>query len=89
MCLGGTPSPPPPPPLAPPPPPPAPPRAPIPEPEPLISEDVNPAIRQAKSKKAGQTGMSKGTGALRIGLRDSVNTGATGESTTGVNKGTP
>jgi hypothetical protein len=33
--------------------------------------------------------MSKGTGALRIGLRDSVNTGATGGSTTGVNKGNP
>ena len=87
MCLGGGGgSPPPPPPLAPPPPPPPPPRAPIPEPEPLIGEDVNPAIRQAKKKTGKESSpYSKGTGSLRIPLKSSVNTGGTGGSTTGVN----
>jgi len=76
MCVGpfrgSTPSIPPPPPLAPPPPPPAPPRAPLPEPDPLVT-DVNPQVRRAKSKKD-KNPMTKGTGALRIKLGSTVNT---------------
>ena len=76
MCLGGgrsyTPAPPPP--LAPPPPPPTPPAAPLPSPDPLVT-DVNPQVRRAKSKKA-KSGQTKGTGSLRIKLGSNVNTGS-------------
>ncbi len=52
MCFGGkTSAPPPPPPLPPAPPPPPPPKPPAPVPEPVI-KDVNPRVRQSKSKKA-------------------------------------
>ena len=84
MCGGGgRGSIPPPPPLPPPPPPPAPPQAPVPAPEPVV-EDVNPQVRRAKSKKA-RNPYSKGTGDLRIPLKPTVNPGAGGGSTTGVN----
>tara|TARA_R100000664_G_scaffold15393_1_gene23939 strand:- start:219 stop:467 length:249 start_codon:yes stop_codon:yes gene_type:complete len=73
MCFGRPPTPPPPPALAPPPPPPAPPAAPLPAPDPLVT-DVNPMVRRAKSKKAKNT-QAKGTGALRIKLGSNVNTG--------------
>ena len=73
MCLfQRPPSPPPPPPLPPPPPAPTPPPDPTPTPEP-IGEDVNPAVRRAKSKKDVNP-QQKGTGALRIPLNP-VNTG--------------
>ena len=77
MCFGRTSySPPPPPPLAPPPPPPAPPRAPLPEPDPLVT-DVNPQVKRARSKKD-KNPLTKGTGALRIKLGSNVNTGSEG-----------
>ncbi len=77
MCFGRRPSsPPPPPPLAPPPPPPAPPRAPLPEPDPLVT-DVNPQVKRARSKKD-KNPLTKGTGALRIKLGSNVNTGSQG-----------
>ena len=73
MCLFSRPSsPPPPPPLAPPPPPPEPPRAPLPAPDPLVT-DVNPQVKRAKSKKD-KNPLTKGTGALRIKLGSNVNT---------------
>jgi len=88
MCIkigGGTPpAPPPPPPLAPPPPPPEPPRAPLPEAQPLETE-VNPAIKQAKSKKD-RNPQAKGTGALRIKLDPNINTGAAVGPAGGLNK---
>ena len=83
MCTGGGGSPPAPPPLPPPPPPPPVPKAPVPEPEP-VEQEVNPSIRRAKSKKA-QNPYSKGTGSLKIPLKPTVQTGAVGGSTTGVN----
>ena len=75
MCLGifSRPKTPTPPPLAPAPPPPAPPVAPLPEPEPLET-DVNPQVKRAKSKKD-KNPLSKGTGALRIPLQNTVNLG--------------
>jgi len=79
MCVGpfrqSTPTPPPPPPLAPPPPPPAAPIAPLPEPDPLVT-DVNPQVRRARSKKV-KNQSSKGTRGLRIKLNKdpAVNTG--------------
>ena len=77
MCVfRAMPKPPPPPPLAPPPPPPAPPRAPLPSPDPLVTE-VNPQVKRAKSKKD-KNPLTKGTGALRIKLGDNVNTGSEG-----------
>ena len=81
MCVGPfaarTPKTPPPPPLAPPPPPPAPPTPPTPAPEPLVT-DVNPQVKRAKSKKD-KNPQTKGTGALRIPLGETVNTsGQTG-----------
>ena len=82
MCVGpfrgGSSSPPPPPPLAPPPPPPTPPRAPLPEPDPLVTE-VNPQVRRAKSKKA-KSQLAKGTGQLRIPLDPKVSTPTAGPS---------
>ena len=74
MCLFKQPKPPTPPPLAPPPPPPAPPAPPLPTPEPLES-DVNPQVKRARSKKD-KNPMSQGTGALRIPLKNTVNTGS-------------
>ena len=75
MCLGmfSRPKTPTPPPLAPAPPPPAPPVAPLQEPEPLQT-DVNPQVKRAKSKKD-KNPLSKGTGALRIPLQNTVNLG--------------
>ena len=64
---------PPPPKLSPAPIPPAPPAAPLPEPEPLQT-DVNPQVKRAKSKKD-KNPLSKGTGALRIPLQNTVNLG--------------
>ncbi len=83
MCSGGGPSMPAPPPLPPPPPPPPVPKAPVPEPEP-VEQEVNPAIRQAKSKKA-KNPYAKGTGDLRIPLKPDIQTGAQGGSSSGVN----
>ena len=74
MCVFKTPKPPTPPPLAPPPPPPAPPAPPLPTPEPLVT-DVNPQVKEARSKKD-KNPLSKGTGALRIPLKNTVNTGS-------------
>jgi hypothetical protein len=77
MCLGGgRPRMTPPPPLAPPPPPPAPPRAPLPAPDPLVT-DVNPQVKRARSKKD-KNPLTKGTGSLRIKLGSNVNTGSEG-----------
>jgi len=53
--------------------PPTPPAAPLPEPDPLES-DVNPNVKRAKSKKD-KNPLSKGTGALRIPLQNTVNLG--------------
>ena len=84
MCFGGgQPAPPPPPPLAPPPPPPEPPRAPLPAPEP-VETIMNPQVRRAKSVKA-RNPQSTGTGALRIKLNPSLNTGSTNPAG-GINK---
>jgi len=84
MCLGGSPPPPPPPPpLAPPPPPPTPPAPPLPDPVPVETE-INPRVKQAKSKKA-RNPNTKGTGALRIPLNPSVNVGS-GTPSGGINK---
>ena len=85
MCFGGgQPAPPPPPPLAPPPPPPAPPIAPPPEPE-AVETDINPQVREAKSKKA-RNEMSQGTSELRIPLDTNLNVGDTGAQSGGLNK---
>jgi len=77
MCFNmKTPSaPPPPPPLAPPPPPPLPPSQvnPLPDAAP-VETDINPQVREAKSKKA-RNEMSQGTSELRIPLEGSANTG--------------
>jgi hypothetical protein len=73
MCSYTPPPPPPPPPLAPPPPPPPPAPTPPKAPDPLQS-DVNPAVRQARSKKI-KNAQAQGTGALRIDLGSNVNTG--------------
>ena len=82
MCWPGKPdAPPPPPPLAPPPPPPAPPAAPLPQAAP-VETDINPQVREAKSKKT-RNEMSKGTSELRIPLEGQVNTGGNAGSTTG------
>ena len=61
-------------PLTPAPPPPTPPAPPLPTPEPLTT-DVNPQVRRARSKKD-KNPMSQGTGALRIPLKNTVNTGS-------------
>lgn len=85
MCGGGPPPMPAPPPVAPPPPPPEAPRSPLPEPEPVV-RDVNPKVRKAKSAKA-KNPQAKGTQALRIPLKPSVNTGAGGGPAGGLNQG--
>tara|TARA_Y100001970_G_C14230941_1_gene858585 strand:- start:2723 stop:2977 length:255 start_codon:yes stop_codon:yes gene_type:complete len=56
-------------PAAPPPPPPV-----LPAPKPLTT-DVNPQVRRARSKKE-KNPMSQGTGALRIPLKNTINTGS-------------
>ena len=84
MCLGGKPPTPPPPTQLPPPTePPDPPPTPAPEPETLES-DVNPSVREAKSKKA-KGEQATGTDKLRIPLSDTVNVG-TNTPAGGVNK---
>ncbi len=73
MCFR-QPKPPKPQPLTPVPPPPAPPAPPLPTPEPLTT-DVNPQVKRARSKKD-KNPISKGTGSLRIPLKNTVNTGS-------------
>ena len=84
MCFFKTPKPPPPPPPLPPaPPPPLPPTAPTPVPDAAAVEtDINPQVREAKSKKA-RNEMSKGTSELRIPLESQVNTGGNAGSNVG------
>ena len=84
MCFFKTPKPPPPPPPLPPaPPPPLPPTAPTVVPDATsVETDINPQVREAKSKKA-RNEMSKGTSELRIPLEGQVNTGGNAGSTTG------
>ena len=55
------------------PPPPAPPTKPVPQQQP-VETDINPQVREAKSKKA-RNEMSQGTSELRIPLEQDVNTG--------------
>ena len=83
MCLGRPPSPPPPAPLPPPPPAPVTPPAPAPAPEAAVSQ-VNPQVRRAKSKKA-RGEYAQGSSQLRVPLKPSVNTGASGPAG-GLNK---
>ena len=83
MCLGRPPSPPPPAPLPPPPPAPVTPPAPAPAPEAAVSQ-VNPQVRRAKSKKA-KGEYAQGSSQLRVALKPSVNTGASGPAG-GLNK---
>ena len=73
-----------PPPLAPPPPPPAPPTKPVPQQQP-VETDINPQVREAKSKKA-RNEMSQGTSELRIPLDTNLNVGDTGAQSGGLNK---
>ena len=77
----------PPPPLPPAPPPPLPPTAPTVVPDAAAVEtDINPQVREAKSKKA-RNEMSQGTSELRIPLEGQVNTGGNaGSATGGLNK---
>jgi len=84
MCFFKTPSPPPPPPPLPPaPPPPLPPQPTGVVPDAAAVEtDINPQVREAKSKKA-RNEMSQGTSELRIPLEGQVNTGGNAGSTTG------
>ena len=82
MCFG-PPAPPPPPPLPPPPAPPKPPAPPPPKPQ-AVESEVNPAVRQARSKK-NPNAQAQGTGALRIKLQDPQNTGNNAPSG-GINK---
>ena len=56
------------------PPPPLPPVEALPTPEPLTT-DVKPQVKRARSKKD-KNPMSQGTGALRIPLKNTVNTGS-------------
>ena len=67
--------------MAPPPPPPAPPAAPLPEQQ-AVETDVNPQVREAKSKKA-RNEMSQGTKELRIPLDTDINTGGSSGANTG------
>tara|TARA_B000000557_G_C20809407_1_gene459285 strand:- start:2873 stop:3133 length:261 start_codon:yes stop_codon:yes gene_type:complete len=85
MCMGGgrPPAPPPPPPLPPPPPPPLPPKAPLPDPEP-IETDINPKVQRSRSTKAANP-QSKGTQALRIPMKQVVNTGPSQGTSGGIN----
>ena len=84
MCFGGGGyKPPAPVPLPPPPPVPEAPPAPLPTPEP-VTQEVNPQVRRAKSKKA-KGEYAKGSSQLRIPLKPSVNTGQSGPAG-GLNK---
>ena len=83
MCLGRPPSPPPPAPLPPPPPAPETPPAPAPAPKEVESK-VNPQVRRAKSQKA-KGAYARGSAQLRVPLKPSVNTGASGPAG-GLNK---
>ena len=88
MCFFKTPSPPPPPPPLPPaPPPPLAPQPPRPTPDASATEtDINPQVREAKSKKA-RNEMSQGTSELRIPLEGQINTGGNpGSDAGGLNK---
>jgi hypothetical protein len=52
------------------------PKSPPPPPAPeALGTDINPQVKRAKSQKA-KNPMSKGTGALRIPLKNTVNTGS-------------
>ena len=84
MCFWKTPDiPPPPPPLPPAPPPPAPPAPSKATPDASdVETDINPQVREAKSKKA-RNEMSQGTSELRIPLEGQVNAGGNAGSTTG------
>ena len=83
MCRGNPP-PPPPPPLPPPPPPPVEAPKPPPAPEDIV-RDVNPKVREAKSKKA-KGEYSQGTGSLRIPLNPQIGgQAAPGADTGGLN----
>ena len=75
MCFNRPKPPPPPPPLPPPPPPPEPPREPLPPPE-QAQDEVNPAVREARSKKD-KNPYASGTESLRIPLDPDVQTGTT------------
>ena len=84
MCIFSSPKPPPAPaPLPPPPPAPVTPPAPAPAPEAAVSQ-VNPQVRRAKSKKA-KGEYAQGSSQLRVPLKPSVNTGASGPAG-GLNK---
>ena len=88
MCFFKTPSmPAPPPPLPPAPPPPLPPTPSGVVPDAATVEtDINPQVREAKSKKA-RNEMSQGTSELRIPLEGQVNTGGNaGSNVGGLNK---
>ena len=75
----------PPPPLpAAPPPPPIENVKPLPEDDLVADTDINPQVRDAKSKKD-KNPQSKGTGALRIDKAPTVNTGTAGAGAGGVN----
>ena len=86
MCFGGggSPAPPPPPPLPPAPPPPLPPQKPLPEPTP-VETDINPKVKKAQSKKAGNP-QAQGTQALKIPLNPDVNVGGAGGAAGGLNQ---
>ena len=74
MCFNSRPpTPPPPPPLPPAPPPPLPPKAPLPDPAP-IETDINPKVRRSRTEKS-KNAQSRGTQALRIPMKQTVNTG--------------
>jgi len=75
MCFSKPPKPPPPTPLPPPPPPTPPPREPLPDPKP-VDEEVNAAVRDAKSKKE-KNPYASGTESLRIPLEPDIQTGTT------------
>ena len=87
MCFRTPSPPPPPPPLPPAPPPPLPPTAPTVVPDAAAVEtDINPQVREAKSKKA-RNEMSQGTSELRIPLDGQVNAGGNpGSDAGGLNK---
>ena len=87
MCFKTPSPPPPPPPLPPAPPPPAPPQAPRVLPDATTVEtDINPQVREAKSKKA-RNEMSQGTSELRIPLEGQTNAaGNAGSNVGGLNQ---
>ena len=74
MCMGSPPPPPDPPPLAPPPPPPPPPEKPVPQPQDLDTEDINPAVRPATDGRD-KDEKGSGTGADTLLIEPEVQTG--------------